>query len=215
MPSPAWLTSKLSTLLGADLIGLWLGDDAVVDGSSDVTSLPERVGAALNNGGAGKFKTSLLYGRRGLLGVAGQLSRLQATLASAVKTIYVACQTPEIVTPGYFNILDSTAGADTGAIQVNTSVGQRALYTGGGWTHYVDGVASENVPVPGSKAVCTIEANKAANTATTIWVGHTGGDYSWKAPMPLIMALSSGFASAAVRADVNAICRKYCVFPPA
>lgn len=156
MPSSytaTWLHSRLSAIFGASLVGLWIGEDLVVDGSNNATSWPGRVGT-LNHGTAARFSTAAVSGRRGLTNPASNTTAksFYTTLNSATSVLIVA-QAEAVPTTRVVYVVDSTTRLDTLAMASASSVWGNSA----GVSRYGNGLLTSAVTTSVSvyEAACT------------------------------------------------------------
>jgi hypothetical protein len=195
------LETLLRACFGTKLIGLWIGDDIVVDGSNNVTSWPHRVGAAFANGNASRATVGALNGRRVLVGV-GNTAYLTTTLAASISTIMlVVVPSPRLLSFAVY----ADSPANDGSIQENTNAAfPSPLYVAGGWAHTVDLVATENLAATSR----VIWGNTVMSPSAQLNIGTAAGPFMNQGKTALIIALSSA-ASAGEVANSDAIVRTY------
>jgi hypothetical protein len=207
--STAWLHAKLATIFGADLIGLWVGEDLVVDGSNNVTSWPGRVGNSLVPVVAGVYRSaSTINGRRATNASGNDFYRgLGATTTLGAKSFI--CVTNVAAVPLLALTCLASHQSDVHSIAVQDPGGS-SFYTGSGWSHYVNGAPSELIPV----GAAIVEGINAANATIGVRIGcgyAPNGPTNtrvWTSPIAFCMALSAA-PSAADRAAAVALLKTY------
>lgn len=155
--TPAQLTTRLQSVLGATLTRLHLGDDLVTSAGL-VASSPGRVGPTLTNTGATQFTASVSNGRTCFVATANAPAQLgYADAAAYAQTMIVVCKvgatSVAYQTLGGGNILNQTAMF----MRNNTGTG---FFPRG--VHYVNGVASEVFPTSAQGIViseCVLSPN--------------------------------------------------------
>jgi hypothetical protein len=200
------LHARLANLFGVDLVGLWIGEDVIVDSSNNVTSWPGRVGGTLANAGVGRYNPTTISGRKAVL-VANPSSTTTALFVNTgvqLKTTIMVAVTPSIpfafVETGFEIAISGTSGVNN----LTTVQGANLLYSAGGQVHYVDGILTHAC----SSGVHNFEGSLAASITTGVKVGQAGGNYTWRSPIGCGMALSAEPASGN-RAESLRILREY------
>jgi hypothetical protein len=106
-PTPAWVASRLTALLGADLVLALDGRDITVDGSNNVTAWPARVGPNPAYGNARRFKaTSTTNGMRALTGVGGGADAYFSATVSRVRCVWLVGESPAQPFPQWQSVID-------------------------------------------------------------------------------------------------------------
>jgi hypothetical protein len=201
--SPAWLSAQAQAIFTGVVAGDYAPEDMVMSGA-DVSSRPGRVGGTLTNAVAGRFAASTLNGRAALLGVQGVVARLSGTVSlGSVKTVLAVLKMPVYAPARY--IIAADVPADAGTIQNYT--GSTTLYTAGGWTHGVNGVASETLPAEGTVAL--IRATNASGASMAINIASTAVASCWDAPAGRYLFLTSTITEAQELAWLAAVRRYY------
>lgn len=201
--SPGWLHGRLLDTFGADLLGLWIGEDVVADGLGVVANWPGRAGATLVNAGTGNFSRETSNGRLAIKSVAGALTyRLSAVLASPVAAVLTVWK---YTIPGATFQVVADSPANDGAIQIAAGGSPIALYVAGSWSHYINGVASENL----TYGTHIVEADSATTLSTAFHVGSlAAGGLGPKEPVFMTCALSA-IPTALKRTAANADIKTY------
>lgn len=80
--SASWLKDELSSIFGASLIGLWLGEDFAINSTLEITSWPGRVGPTLTYtpNSNGRYTVTQLNGRLAMQDLTPQVAGNQKTL---------------------------------------------------------------------------------------------------------------------------------------
>jgi hypothetical protein len=179
--SPAWLHAKLASIFGADLIGLWIGEDLVVDISNNVTSWPGRVGPTLASN-LNKFTPTAVNGRKGFFTAVNNNKSLTGTIAAARSFLSVHAPRAGIAT---------TSTVITNPSDPFTTVSPFTdWFTGSGWSHYLNGAATDVLPSVGP-ALVVAESDKASNVNTALEVGGSAASgVCWMLPIMLIAAIA-------------------------
>jgi hypothetical protein len=206
--SPAWLSAQAQAIFPGIVVGDYAQEDLVMSGA-DVESFPGRVGPTLTNAVAGRYGIGIWGGRQALLGRSGVTASLQGTLSAAPKTILFTTSLVPAASPGRY-LIPATNASDQGCIQTNTdgSVGGvYALYTGGGWSHRVNGVVATTVTA--GQGPLLIESVRATATVTNVHIGHSGVGACWNAPEGRRLYLSAEINDAQRAAWQAAVARYY------
>jgi hypothetical protein len=195
------LETLLRACFGADLIGLWIGEDAIWNGSNELTSWPCRVGTALANGTAVLPTKGDLNGRVAILGPAGT-AYLDATLAAPVASIMlVVTASPR----GVSFCVYADSPRNDGSIQENTQAAfPSGLYVAGGWAHVVDRVPSEVI----TAGPHIIEGHTATTLSTQFRIGTNAGAFLNRSPTACALALSAAPSTDQLNA-ADAVLREY------
>ena len=187
--SPAWLAARLSAIFGVDLIGLWIGEDLVADGSNNVTSWQGRVGGTLiyAPNRAEYFKLSSMGSRRSCYGIdpIDKQRTLRVTLAAPIKSVWSV--TNALGSYTHTCNLACTTAVNSGLI----TIGGITWYANG-WSVYANGLADSAIHL----GVATVyEATLASGADTGFAMGGYYNDYTprsaWPWQMPFGMALSA------------------------
>jgi hypothetical protein len=184
---PAWLTTELKKIYGSSILGLWVGEDLVVNGSNQVTSWPGRVGPTLTPLTAQLFPQTTLNGRKAIATPTTQVDicDLRATFGSAATSFFaVASFTSNTSTHRFlFDSYNNSEGV------IYAPINSTTWYTATGWSHYADGNATETVPTSG---VHVIEGVKSTSTKIGAAFGHSaaGGNH-WPGSRAFGMTLST------------------------
>jgi hypothetical protein len=200
--SPSWLATGLAQDIGATPTALWLGEDLGAVGSA-VETWPHRVGAPLVNyletGNRGVVVA--VNGRKGVNMAATVGNMLLLDGATVHKTVLVVTSGSAAVNSNEVWAISSYDG--TGYLMRNGTTG--AFY-GGGWTHYVNGTANENVPASG---VAVFGATYTSNSKTGLGIGGIPGA-TRPAPTPILAVLTwTSAASAGQVAAASARLARY------
>jgi hypothetical protein len=159
--SPAWLTSQLKSIYPTSLVGLWVGEDLVVDGSNNVTSWPGRVGPTLNATGA-NFVTTNSGGRKYISNSAVDVKRNLSATVSAYKGVFAVARATTIPFPDYKLLVN---GAVSSPLLGYPSLSQWVA----GWTQYDDGVQT----IAATTDLSVYLSTKADSAETVLNVGGT------------------------------------------
>jgi hypothetical protein len=173
----------LRKIYGPSLIGLWIGEDIVFDGSGNILSWPGRVGGALQNTGASDYVFSELNSRKAITGQLAGLC-LKANLGVVVKSLFSVAMSPTLPF-ATIQILADNSGASNNN-ELTGLTGTSVIYANGS-THYIDGVLSVNM-TPG---VHVFESDQSGSSDTFLRLGYATEVYSWQAPVGCYIALSS------------------------
>ena len=133
------LTKSLLDIFGADLIGLWVGEDIVVSGA-DVTSWPGRVGPTLTNGDAGRYSLTTVGGRISLNCNTAAFKYLTTTLPTFLSVFAVATDNDLPATSDYRALVES----DSTSPLTKGVTGSSTWYPGS-WTTFRDGAESSDI----------------------------------------------------------------------
>jgi hypothetical protein len=197
------LETLLRACFGADLIGLWIGEDLAYDGSNNVTSWPHRVGGAMTHSGADYATTAVSGGRRGMtFSAINKNSLYDVDLGTVVKSMWAVAESPALPTASYQSLAKALLDNEDPLV---LNSGTSDFLTATGWSHLVDGAATDTI-TPGRHV---LEGRKAAPgpTATRSMKGYTA-NYQWFAMDYFRMALSA-LPTTAQRANGVAILRSY------
>jgi hypothetical protein len=206
--APSWLLMKLKTRFGVDLAAVHFGADLIEAGGL-ITSWPGRVGATMINLGVSQFSLGSRGSYRSATLAASSNACLQAdnSVGAAVRTCMAVATTPTIVWPTYGSsvLLNCGTGASGTSMQVQN--GQEAFYTGSFWSHYVDGIASED-PLPDGTHV--FEGTTPVAYADTKYckTGDAGGAWGWVGPREFLLQISRQI-TAGERADTVLDIQRY------
>jgi len=188
---PEWLHTALSTLFGATLIGLWVGEDLVVDGSNNVTSWPGRVGGTLANSTAYRYQGSTLGSRKAATKTTTTVAVLSANLGAAVKSVIAVAEKLS----GNFADYNQLFRAGSSSVYLIGNTGTSEWF-GAGVQHYNDGVGP-TMAIP--TGIHVFQGDYTSGTETTIYYGSSAAGTNWLAPAGCLLALSA-IPSAANRA---------------
>jgi hypothetical protein len=201
----ARLALDLYNILGASLIGLWVGEDLVVDGSNNVTSWPGRFGTTMANLGAGYFTKTTLLGRPAITAAAAVGAELTATgLSTNVVSCFCAAEMIPVPATQKAQLFSNRANERNLIYVAN---GTSTFYLPASVAHYVDGVASEAVPI----GVHLIEATSGVGLFATASCGYLDGTANWVRPQSVCGSLSANMTTSQ-RAAVTAVIRSYSGF---
>ena len=189
-----WAASKLAldlyNLLGSNLLGLWIGEDIVVDSSNNVTSWPARVGPTLTPIVAGGYRVARTVGSRRSTYTSdtATLGRAYTATLATSKAMISVCGIPPLPFIQFQKALNNS-GEDGFVMGTNAAT---TLYTGAGCSHYVDGVATESAVM--SAVLHIVEGNKAtpgsANVVLGGWVGGGIPAQNWNADIACAICLA-------------------------
>jgi hypothetical protein len=185
---PGQLYNYIRSIIGSRLTGFWVGEDLVHDGT-DILSWPGRLGGVLIVTSPGKFKTSSLNGRLAIIGTTGVRSNLIVDTGTPIKTVIGVAKVPPLpfANPGDGGQVFIEANSITPGAAIIGLSGVSALYTGELWSHYVNGVSTDNLT---SDLISVLEGYRSANTTTYMQIGYGSGTYPWLAPQACAMSLS-------------------------
>jgi hypothetical protein len=201
--SPAWLTTELKKIYGSSIVGLWVGEDLIVNGSNNVTSWPGRVGGPLTNGTANLFPTSIINNRRaaGSADATNYKYLISAGVVAAKSIISVATTGPLPFTT-YRYLANSTAPGEQAIIGVGST-----LWTTGGAITYVNGTLTNSVT---TTTLQVFEGIWTPGFTGNLIVGSytTNQTQNWQGTFGCVLALSI-VQSPEQRVLVNQILRGY------
>jgi hypothetical protein len=186
--SEAELASVASGLFGANLLGLWLpgGIQAGVNGWT------KAVGNDLANSHvSNKFtRSSLNYGNTIYQATSADRSLLYNNAGFVMLSAWLICRSPTQVFTASRNGIRTVTGGGSPAVIQGVSGG--VTFTSTNWAHYIDGAASETMPVA-STGIHIVEAVNAGNTDTGIEVGGLSGSATtgWTDHILGVMALAA------------------------
>lgn len=186
----AVLHRELVSILGADLIGLYIPEDILTDDSGNITSWKARIGnnlSVITAAGSGSFKNNktLLNGKDGIypsdynttvVYFSGSISNFKYIL-SLVNII-------NLPFAQYETIVRTTSPA-TAALESYS--GQSYLRSSGSWSHYVDGILTDNC----TTGTHILEATNSTAHNGVIVAGNGDGTYEWRDGIGLLMFCSS------------------------
>ena len=182
-PNPAWLAASLQEIYGDSLIGLWIGEDTLTDGSGNITSWPGRVGPTATPISTGRFQQVVENGRR----VANNTSTtaragLTVTIEAPKASICVG-RAASLPFPQYNALADWGNGAQVGVS------GNSTWYAPAGITHWTNGVASEYA----NTSLSVFEADLPINTTSNLLIGGNVAiqERNWLGSIGLVMVLSA------------------------
>ena len=175
----AVLHRELVSILGSNLIALYIPEDIITDGSGNVTGWKARVGNNLStviSTGSGVFKNNktLLGGKDGIYPT-DYSSTVMYLSGSTSGFKYILSVVNVITLPfAQYETIVRTATPATAAIE--SFSGQSTLRSSGSWAHYVNGVLTDT---------CSIGTNIIESTNTTshngiIVAGNGDGTYEWR-----------------------------------
>ena len=200
----AQLALDLYNILGADITGLWIGEDIVASGSN-ISYWPGRLGPVLMNSGVDPLLKSTLGSRVSTYNDTGIEVGIWATLSAAPQSVFAVIDLTSLPFVDTHVVVGSLAGPENTIVGEYTSTPNWMTDTG--YAHYYNGASSELAHTgPG-----VYEGVKAGVTATDIRVGGFGGDYGgyeFKGKIACVMSLSA-IPSAGNRAAVVALLRAY------
>lgn len=211
--SADWLTRELVNVFGGNIVGLWAQDDLVIDGTNAVIAWPARIGVALTTSIGAGLVGAWENGRRAAMAPNTSTYRSIgiASVGTAYKSVIAISQSLAPFGPSSYRHLVQGFIQDSGAESITGMAASNNLYVGTGWTHYVDGIATENALQPDTN-VHIWEGDKASNVIADISVGGATGVYgtirNWCAPIGTILALSV-IPNSAQRAAYVAIFNRY------
>lgn len=203
--SPTWLHRRLAAVFGANLTGLWIGEDIAADASGNVTSWPSRVGPLLSVTvvGTGTLKLTKFNGRTAAISSGGSRFLYDVSLA-ALKSHWLVSNSQ--ATLAQWARLADFSPIDPADGQLSTfGNNMYALYEGGMWRHYVNGAFTATLPAGAGKFVA--EGYSAANARTGISL-FGSAVLGWVQPIDFCMALNA-LPLAAQRSSGVAIIREY------
>lgn len=197
-PSPAELLARdLGDILGAKLIGLWIGDDVVVDSANKVTSWPSRVGAFTLTNSNGNFQRITVSTRLGICTPDGSFHTMQIASGFTAQSFIAVAHSPALPSNAIYGLVHPNS--DTGPeAALLLDIGASTWYPSG-WTQYRDGVATTAL----AYGLHVYEADKAANVVAGVIVGGWSLYAAYPAPIMLAAALSAP-PTAGERAAVTA-----------
>jgi hypothetical protein len=200
---PSWVSSQLASVYGAELIGLWVGDDIAVDGSNLITGWPARIGNALANSTANRFGVTTVNGRRGTAPGANEFKSLEAAL-SATGVHYFAIVNGAAVAVDYERVIDCRIGGGGQFIRQLAGV----IYTATGWSHAIDNTATESYTEMVS-GLHLIASAKAASDAAGIAIGGQSNDSRVFSGNLMMVGVLSAAPSAGQNASMLALAKRY------
>lgn len=202
------LHREMIRIFGASLVGLWIGEDMIVDGSNNATSWPGRVGGTAVPYSAGVYRSlSVVNGRRGSTAADTAAVRGLLTSAIAAQSMIAVATTPTLPFDDYnaaFSFLSS------GTLRVIGQDSTSSLYTAGGLVTTVDGATTATV-TPGMH-VLTADAVSSASSTYTIGNGTGLAIRNWLSFMGLA-ALLSATPTAGQRGQATAALKAYYSIP--
>lgn len=142
----ARLHARLSAIFGASLVGLWVGEDMIVNGSSNVTSWPGRVGGTLTPKIAGVLRT--------IAQINGRLASITDTYTTEacfisgslpINSVFVVAVSPTLPFETYITLARQDQGSPYSQYFV-ASIGTSNFDNPvPGYAHYLDGTARHSV----------------------------------------------------------------------
>lgn len=186
----AVLHRELVSILGTDLVGLYIPEDIVINNFGNITSWKARIGSDLSvvtPAGSGAFKNNktLLNGKDGIYP-----SDYNATVTyfsgstSSFKYILSVVNIITLPFAQYETIIRTTSPA-TAALESYS--GQSYLRSSGSWSHYVDGVSTDNC----TTGIHLLEATNSTSHSGILVAGNGDGTYEWRDGIGLIIFCSS------------------------
>jgi hypothetical protein len=203
--SPGWLLARLVAIYGAALIGLWIGEDLLLDGSGNVVSWPGRIGGALTSS-AVQFGTVTSGGRLYTHTVASAGRVLSSAIEELVRSAIIVARADPIIIPANGGYAVSDAGYSQPLLQGLS--GSAAWSTYGGASHYRDGSATAVI----TDGVHVYEGVNAAKSVAGFRVGGLGGGYGtfdFVGDIGCALALSAVSSSAQRAAAISPIAQYY------
>lgn len=180
------LTMQMKAIFGTTLEGLWIGSDIIVDGSNLITSWPGRVGNTLTNATAQRFTVGTINGRHSM--APGSIAEAKMLSCNGVTNIYshIVVATMQTAISAYEQLTTSYATTTGDIIRNALTTG---IYTATGFSHYVNGVASETFP---SSGIAIVESNGTTTLQPGTGVGGwNGGNRVWPGNIGLVAALTA------------------------
>jgi len=183
--TPPWLHSQLKNIYGSSLLGLWIGEDIVVDGSNNVTSWPGRVGGTLTHSNT-DYATAIKNVKKGMtFSIINKNSLYSVDLGVVCKSFWAVAQSPPLPSTSFQVLCKSRLDGDD---PILLDSGVSTLFTTTGWSHYVDSVLTETL-TPGVHVIEGIKASP--NAAATNCMKGYSANYQWSATDYFRMALSA------------------------
>jgi hypothetical protein len=200
VPGSAILASRLYALAGATLIGLHVFDDATLDGSNNVLTLPGRYGPTATYTGAGSFPTTVANGRRVLNSSGGSITPLSATLSAAIKCVFAVAGASTLP----FTTESTVAVVNSLSLNGIGGTSNFQLYVGG--SIYIDNVGSANLP----SGLHVIDRDLTSETGTTIQIGNLSAVLTrvWLGQIGCVVCLSD-IPDTALRTNIYDALRAY------
>lgn len=193
-----WLAAKVLAILPTGVVGLYIGDD-IVDSSGTVTSWPGRVGGTLASIGSSSFVVGSIGGHKAIDQTVSSTACLSVANTDVLRTMVAVATTPPTVWPTYGTsplLLSRNDILGFGLVVLN---GGTSFYTGGGWSHYLDGTASE-ATIPSGNHIH--EGTHSGISSTSLGTGFAGEATGWVGARSFLLAsteaLSPGQRSALV-----------------
>jgi hypothetical protein len=183
--SSNWLKDELSSIFGATIQGLWLGEDLPYDASGNVTSWPGRIGPTLTNRTANLFTRNQTNGRLGIFTPANLAMALASNASGTGKSFWIASD-GYTLTPNNAVVVMAYNNSNKLPIYVNSL---QTIWTSSGETHAVDGVLSETFPTSGPVIV---EGYYTGTGADHIEVGgYFSNPQAFMRTLPVVLQLSA------------------------
>lgn len=209
--TPAALHAVLVSIFGAELIGLWIGEDLVIDGGNEITSWPGRIGPTLNNATVRRFSGNLINNRQGFRGATSTGRSLFTASIGGVpaKSIISVAEPTALPCPaGVFSTLAKANTASAGEALAGNG-GTSNWYVAEGWNHFKNGAASEVIT---SSGLTVYEGDKAVSVTAGFRIGGymeaTSLLWDWTGTVMFGMALSA-VPSASKRSAATSALRSY------
>lgn len=201
--TPEWLTKQLQNIYGSSLVGLWVADDAVFNGTN-VTSWPGRIGGTATRPSASiYYQASSQNGHRVIFNssVAG-VATLQANVGTVAD--YFVAASPFVLPFGDYRELITQHSTYN-----NSLVGDigKSSIVDRGVPEYVNGIRQLNV----TTALAILELNGTISSPIDIG-GWTSGVYNWLGTIGTVVMLSAT-ATPSQRIQTNFILKKYYNIP--
>lgn len=183
--SASWLKDELSSIFGATIQGLWVGEDLRFDGSGNVTSWPGRVGPTLTNRTANLFTRAQSNGRLGLFTPSNLAMALANNTTGTGKSFWVATD-GYTLSPNNAVVAMAYNNSNKLPIYVNSL---QTIWTSSGEVHAVDGVLSETFP--GSGPVIVEGYYNAAGADHIEVGGFFANPQAFLRTLPVVLQLSA------------------------
>lgn len=183
----AALHRELTSILGSNLVALYIPEDIVYNSLGNAISWKARIGSNLTvtDSATDKFKNNktLLNGKDGIYPT-GHLTNLYFSgTSSSYKYVLSVSNKTTLPFVQYTTILRSITPK---TIVLEGTQNQIYLRSGSGWSHYIDGILTDN---------CTTGTHiyEATNTVSHVGIfygGNPDGSYQWRDGIGLLLLCS-------------------------
>lgn len=196
----ASLLRRITAVLGSDLVGLKIPDNAVMSGS-DVTSVTATAGADLVASGA--FQRTAVNGRQ-LLTTADNGVKYFTCADTGIRTVVAVAQVAAVPFSGYPCLVRGTSGTEFIFEGDSGASNWRASLLGA--TTYENGTADGS---PSAGALRIFEWSCATPNDAIVYMGNSSGTYAWVSGLCGAIVTASVQLTAGQRTAINQALAEY------